>query len=116
MKLTLTAGSFEDWYLIERAEHDGRRWLEPTDFGLRLMLSARISDADVEGTSAEMRALGKAIEARGRASFKRCAVRVEGDRVFFRSPRNSQTEGECSLAEADALAAEIRAAFPGGEA
>jgi len=104
-----------DWFVIERAEHDGRQWLERTGpVRMALRCSSRFSDADVEGTAAEMLAIAEAIEKRGDAYFRRCSVRVEGERVFFASPRNSTTEGECSLAEADDLAREIRATVPSG--
>lgn len=104
-KLTLTkSDSLDDWYLIERAEHDGRVWLEQHEDYSAFQCGSRISDADVEGYGDEMLAIALAIRQRGRVSFKRCAVRVDGERVFFRSPRNSQREGETSLEEADALA------------
>lgn len=65
MKLTiLKFDGLDDWYFIERAEHDGRRWDEPTKWGTRLMKSSRLSDADVEGTAADMRGIASAIEAR----------------------------------------------------
>jgi len=80
-----------DWWLISAADN-------PETWG----------DAMVEGTSLQMLALAVAIEARGSVGFKRCAVRVENQRVFFRSPKNSQVEAECSLAEADALVTKIR--------
>ncbi len=66
--------------------------------------SARISDADVEGSAYEMREIAKAIRARGRYSAKRCAVYVDGDKVCFRSPRNSSEDGVTNLAFADELA------------
>lgn len=102
----------DDWYVIERAEHDGRSWMEPIPGipnAMALHLSSRFSDADVEGTADEMLGIAEGIETRDGAGYKRCAVRIDGDRAFFQSPRNSQREGECSLAEADALAKEIRA-------
>lgn len=103
----------DDWWTIERAEHDGREWLEnigPNAMALRC--SSRISDADVEGYSTEMHALADAIEARGSESFKRCAVEVKGDVVEFSSPRNSRRSGSCSLEEADRLVTKIRATVP----
>lgn len=114
MKLTLTKSDFlDDWYLIERAEHDGRSWLEPIGpNATALRCSSRFSDADVEGTGAEMLAIADAIERRDRVSFKRCAVNARADPVTFCSPRNSRTDGECSLAEADELVALIRASLP----
>lgn len=115
MKLTLRQSS-EDWYVIERAEHDGRIWFErvgPNSMALRS--SARISDADVEGTAADMRDIARAIEARGVVEFRRCAVDASLDPVRLWSPRNSTKSGEVPLADADALAAEIRHLLPDPE-
>lgn len=110
MKLVCNKSDWlEDWYVIECAQHDGRSWLEPHEGGLSFQCSERISNACVEGTLAEMKALATAIEARGRATFDRCAVRIDGDRAFFRSPRNSTRDGECSYSEALELAQQINA-------
>lgn len=110
MKLALKqSGSLEDWYLIEKAEHDGRIWMGRNEYGMCLMSSARISDADVEGTAEEMKGIAKAIRERGGASFGRCAVDATSEPVKFSSPRNSLKDGEVSLADADALASEIEA-------
>jgi hypothetical protein len=49
-----------------------------------------------------------AIERRDGIEFKRCAVRIEGDRVLFWSPRNSAQFGVCNLQEADELVQLIR--------
>ena len=99
----------DDWYTIELAEHDGREWLESTGRNsMVLRYSGRISDACVEGTSTEMLAIADAIERRASVSFKRCEVRISGDRAFFRSPRNSQRDGVTSLECADELATQIR--------
>lgn len=112
-RLTLRKSDWiENWYTIERLEHDNRVWLEQT--GPRVASiqdSARISNADVEGEAHEMLQIADAITSRGRVSFRRCAVRVEGDRVFFCSPRNSIVDGECSLEEADELAEIIKTTF-----
>lgn len=109
MKLTLRkCEHMGDWYIIERAEHDGRTWIEYDSRGGSLMCSSRISDADVEGDGVEMLAIAAAIESRGSASFKRCSVEVRGDIVHFSSPRNSREPGVCTLREADELAALIR--------
>lgn len=109
MKLTIRKSEdLGDWYVIERAEHDGRSWFESTGLSsMALRCSSRFSDADVEGTALEMRALAKAIEDGQPEAFKRCAVRIEGDRAFFWSPRNSQRDGEVSLEDARELAAQI---------
>ncbi len=98
-----------DWFLIERAEHDGREWFEPQEYGHSFMTSARISNADVEGTFSEMLAIADAIERRTEFCAKRCAVAVVcGEWADFWSPRNSLRSGRVPLAVADALAAEIR--------
>lgn len=103
--------ALDDWYVIEREEAPGeaRAWLEPIGGGgMAFMVSARISDADIEGYADEMLAIAEAIEKRGAARFKRCAVNAETEPVHFWSPRNSTRDGEVSLAVADALAKEIR--------
>jgi hypothetical protein len=93
MKLTIRkSDALDDWYVIERAEHDGRSWLEPTQYGVAFQCSARISDADVEGYASEMLAIADAIEAGTVARFKRCAVDATSDVVRFWSPRNSMRE------------------------
>jgi hypothetical protein len=102
----------DDWYVIERAEHDGRSWMEPMgDNCFAYQCSSRISDADVEGSGAEMLAIATAIESRGNERFKRCAVSFESDGVHFCSPRNSQRDGVVSAEDADDLARQIRAAL-----
>jgi hypothetical protein len=101
-----------DWYIIERAEADGehREWMEPTEYGARFMHSARLSDADVEGPAAEMLDIAAAIGARRDEHHKRCAVAFRGGMAHFFSPRNSSEGPEpVTLADADALAEEIRA-------
>lgn len=109
MRLTLQRSDPScDWYTIERLEHDGRVWLDPNEYGASLRMSCRITNACVEGTGAEMLAIADAITKREECSFRRCAVRFDGDSAFFCSPRNSEDEGECTLAEADELAEVIR--------
>lgn len=98
----------DDWYVIERRDHDGRSWVERTSYGAAFRTSARFSDADVEGNAEHMLGIATAIETRTEFRAKRCAVAFDGDRVFFWSPRNSEVRGEVSLADADALAAQIR--------
>lgn len=113
MKLALIKNDgMEDWFLIEKAKHDGRTWLAPFEGGgMMLMSSARISDADIEGTAEEMLGIANAIVARGEYSAKRCSVSIDGDRALFDSPRNSMRAGVVTLAEADALAIEIKEAI-----
>lgn len=109
-KLILVKSEFLDnWYVIERAEHEGiERADQVGPNSYTLFCSSRISDADVEGHLDQMVALADAIESSGSVSFKRCAVRIENDRAFFWSPRNSRREGETSLACALELAKQIR--------
>lgn len=108
MKLTIRKTYLDDWYVIERAAHDGKEWFEPIPGGFSLQCSSRFSDADVEGTSAEMLAIAKAIRERRPESFKRCAVRPCGEGMMaFCSPRNSQEDGVVTIADADDLADEI---------
>ncbi len=110
------AEATDDWFLIEKAEHANKMWFEPMEGGGQaLMTSGRISDADIEGTKEEMLALAVAIELRTSESFKRCAVRVNGDDVFLWSPRNSQREGHVSLADADELVKQMRFLLLNGE-
>lgn len=76
---------------------------------MTFMDSARISDACVEGTAAEMLAIANAIKARHWVTFKRCAVRVEGDLAYFCSPRNSTRDAEVPLADAEEFADQVLA-------
>lgn len=104
----------EDWFVIERAEHDGSRTLVPGKSDsvphYILQYAGRISDADVEGTGAEMLELAEAIERRSGYGAKRCAVEVdtEHNEVKLSSPRNSSYSGVISLDEADDLVKSIR--------
>jgi len=106
MKLTLRKSDFtDDWYVIERMEHDNRTWFEPLgDNAMQFCTSSRFSDADVEGTLEEMGEIAKAIRERGTYHARRCAVDARGDSVTFESPRNSTVEGVCTYDEALALA------------
>lgn len=101
--------NLEDWFLIERAEHDGREWLEPTDYGYSLRASSRLGGADIEGTAEEMLALAAAIEDGKSESFKRCAARRSAYGYLMSSPRNSIEPTLITFYEAKELAADIRA-------
>lgn len=111
MKLTLRKSDWlDDWYVIERKEHENKQWLKPTHGGFAFQRSSRISDADVEGTAEEMLAIAQSIKAKGRKSFKRCSVcYVSDNEVQFCSPRNSQRDGICNYEEALELANAIEA-------
>jgi hypothetical protein len=109
MNLTLRkSGWLDDWYVIEFAKHDGRNWIEADPRGhLHLRSSARISDADVEGESAEMRAIARALRDGTGVRFTRCAVRFSDDTFELSSPRNSIKAAIFPRADATALADEI---------
>lgn len=115
-----------DWYLIERAEHDGREWSEEFSYadgggGSVYCLSARICGegygatppghtADVEGCGVEMLTIADAIELRGAVQFKRCGVDAREDPVLISSPRNGNGfDAKITHDEALDLARQIRA-------
>jgi len=104
-----TSEWIDDWYLIVRAEHDGRFWWEETGPNSeRLMSSERLSpEACIEGTANEMLSIADAIKSRGSAIFKRCAVRVKDDIAYFCSPKNSEHDSAIPLVEADAFAEQV---------
>ena len=108
----------EGWYTIERAEHDGRTWMEQRDFGGGIMggafmMSCRITDACVEGDGEEMLALAKAIGAGKAASFKRCEAYPHQGGYALSSPRNSTYAALVPMDVAERLAASIRATVKG---
>ena len=112
MKLKLASMKLGEgvWYTIERAEHEGRQWLQQNpDGGASFMCSSRICDASVEGPIEDMQGIAKAIRERGSAHFYRCSVKFTGDGFSFTSPRNATTEGEVTIDEADDLASQIEA-------
>lgn len=97
-----------DWWVIERAEHDGRFWTERAGpNSSELHCSSRIGNADIEGTAAEMRALAEAIVAGGHASFKRCSAATTEEGVLLSSPRNSIEPTLVPAARASELAEQI---------
>lgn len=102
----------DDWFLIERLNHDGRNWFEPIReagkiIGQRFMCSSRIGNADIEGSADHMRAIAAAIRDRSSDNFKRCAVNTTDSGVELWSPRNSEARSLVSQSVADALAADI---------
>jgi hypothetical protein len=100
MKLTLQRSDafiHDGWYTIEEAANED----EP------------LTDAYVEGKSAQMRAIACALRERRDQRFRRVAVRFVDDGVEVWSPRNSQTPRLISVAEADGLAAEIERVLAG---
>lgn len=111
MRLILSPSEdLDNWWLIVRAEHDGRDWVEERDRGRSFyyMRSDRPSpEADVEGTAGEMVAIAFAIRKRRDESFKRVGVKFCKDGVHIYSPKNSQHDAIITLEEADALANDI---------
>ena len=109
MKIVMKKSEWlDDWYLIVKAEHDGREWRERTGpNSSRFMCSERISDACVEGDAEEMVCIAEGVKARERRSFGRCAVAFHPDGVHFWSPRNSGEDGVVTVEEADELADQI---------
>lgn len=109
MKLTLRKSEWLDnWYVIERAEHDGREWLEPDGPNvMHFRKSSRIGNADIEGTAEEMREIARAIKSKTSASFKRCAAVYTTAGVRMSSPRNSIGATLVPHEDAIALAEEI---------
>ena len=95
MKLKLVKSDIlDDWYTIERAEHDGKEWWEKTGpDSSSFRMSCRIGDACVEGTRTEMLAIAKAILSGEFKSFRRCAVCPVADGYEFYSPRNTADPG-----------------------
>jgi hypothetical protein len=102
MRLTIQS-DWVGWYVIEWAP------INDTQQSRACSDSPGFSDAAVEGSDVEMLHIARAIEARGFAHYRRCAVQVVGERVSFWSPRNSRGgHGVVTLAEADELASEIQ--------
>ena len=104
----IASDNLDDWYTIERLEHDGRTWMEPMPGGASFMMSARPSDACIEGTSEEMLSIAYAINRGEEAKFKRCAATVNYDGNYnLWSPRNSMQPEVVTLEEAKELADDI---------
>lgn len=82
-----------DWCIIEWYEHDGREWFEKTGpNSSSFRRSARVSDAEVEGTNVEMIEIAKAIVEKREVEFRRCAVDArDHSAIKLWSPRNSGT-------------------------
>jgi len=91
-EITLVKSAWlDDWYCIVWASHGGR-----------------VCDADVEGTSAEMAGIAKALETGEPARHERCAVVRAGLGWDIWSPRNSEKPGRITKKQAAHLAVEIR--------
>lgn len=113
MKITIRKSEhLPDWYLIVRAEHDNKTWVETIGDTRYFMKSERLSpEACIEGTSEEMIDIANAIKSRNSESAKRVAVSFEDDGVHLYSPKNSQHHGIVTIEEADDLADQILAEF-----
>ncbi len=120
MRLTIRKWDvFPDFYVIERADCDGRDW-DGTGVkrsrlcGAAVLLCANPApegySADIEGSARDMLDIATAIEGRREDGAKRCSVDARQEPVLFGSPRNDNgVRGEATFAEADDLAAQIRA-------
>jgi len=96
------------WCTIERAQHDGRRWIESTgQNSLAWRYSGRISDACVEGPTYEMLALAQALRDGRSFDARRCACCFVHDGVLLWSPRNSQVQAKITREAAAKLSAQI---------
>lgn len=102
----------EDWWILEREEHDGREWFERVGpNATALCMSSRIGNADVEGSAREWKEIAAAIRARGGTSSKRCAAWCKPEGVYLSSPRNSIEPTLVDYASADLLAERIEQAL-----
>lgn len=99
----------DDWYVIERAEHDGRQWFDPCEGGMIFRTSSRLTGADIEGTAAEMLAIATAIETGESFCAKRCQSARMDTGYAMMSPRNDERATIITFEEATELAADIRA-------
>lgn len=115
MKVVLVRSeNLTNWWLIERAEHDGREWMEMRGANvMAFMRSARVSDADVEGDATEMLAIADAIQRGESVYFRRCAAERTPNGYLLSSPRNSTRAELITFEEASALALDIRAKLAG---
>ncbi len=108
IKLTISKGSFDDWWVLERIEHDDRTWNEPTNYGSQYCMSRRLEKTtDVEGTKEEWIAIRKAILNKSGIDFTRCSVEHTKKGFLVESPRNSQEPILISDSSAIYLANEI---------
>lgn len=121
MKVQLEKWDYmEDWYLINRAEHDGSEWDEHED-GSRCdnfrtcryhthqaCHSRRLGNADIEGTAEHMRDIAYAIERNQSHTEKRVRAEFCHSDYLLSSPRNSREPTLISHEEALDLARQIR--------
>jgi hypothetical protein len=80
-----------DWFLVVRAEHDGRMEFIGDELRASLFCSERIGDgfADVEGSRYELEEIINAIQTRRNWSFKRIGLYAEPHGGSLHSPKNS---------------------------
>lgn len=102
------SNTLPNWWIIERRHHDGREWMEETEWGGAWMKSARLADADIEGVSKEMLAIAAAIEGGTSVEFRRCEARWAPEGYLLSSPRNSSEQTLVTHQNAKELAALIR--------
>jgi hypothetical protein len=104
-----------DWWIIERARHDGRECEEYSEDGTSAFTSssARIVNGDIEGPGYEMHAVAQAIEQGKSARFKRCQVTWTKSGYLMGSPRGGSVL--VAFGVALHLAADIRHKIGYGE-
>ncbi len=108
IKLTISKGSFDDWWVLERIEHDNKTWNEPMEYGSRYCMSRRLEKTtDIEGPAREWSAIRKAILDETTISFTRCSIEHRKQGFLIESPRNSQEPILISASSAIYLANEI---------
>ena len=107
--LICAPGGMDDWYVIQKANHDGRNWFAPIKGGgQHFMCSSRIGNADIEGDKKEMLVLARAILDGEKCAFRRCSVsKPKNGRVHLNSPRNSIGYASVPVEQAHALARQI---------
>ena len=107
-----------NWWVIERADHDGRVWYEEQEVKIGggpctcriIKCSSRLGNlmADIEGNGAEMLDIASAIEAKRSVHYTRCEAVWTKDGVLLSSPRNSDEQTLITHKCAMELAKEIR--------
>lgn len=99
-----------DWWIIERAEHDGQEWEKYSEDGTSAVTvcSARIVDGDIEGSSCEMQLVAQAIEQGSSMCFKRCQVNWTATGYLMSRPRGGSAPVLVTHDVARRLAADIQ--------
>ena len=90
IKLTIRPSSIDNWWVLERLEHDNKIWQESTEYGSRFCTSGRLEKTtDIEGESEQWKEMAEAIKKGTEYSARRCSVKCLSYGVELESPRNS---------------------------